>query len=244
MISRLVSSFAVTVVLTINVGCNEAGSVQSSSLCSEAEQGTQKATEFATNKTFSTAKTAIETAFEKDSLEHAISFGKDAADNIIISAMITGNGHSSSLETVTNMFADIHNHPKGTPPSSGDLYGFISLAAENKRYETRYIITAAGLVYALVLVDLQTARNFVTKYPKVSNPGYQPGFPDSLVDESNRVKAIYSINDEMAFAYILKKYNAGVVLLKQDNSGAFQCLETKEFTNSTVLKTYSVPPIH
>ncbi|HEX7844588.1 MAG TPA: hypothetical protein VF476_02240 [Chitinophagaceae bacterium] len=88
---KFITAVAFTVVLAINYGC------------SEAKTGAEKATAFAKSETFLTAKTAIETAFKNDGLEHAICFGKDQAGNNIISAMSTGSGHSSSLETVTNM---------------------------------------------------------------------------------------------------------------------------------------------
>ncbi|HEX7844589.1 MAG TPA: hypothetical protein VF476_02245 [Chitinophagaceae bacterium] len=105
------------------------------------------------------------------------------------------------------------------------------MATENKEYETRYIITAGEAVYAFVLTDLKTASEFVRKYPKVSNPGFQPGFPDFLVDEFNRLRAVHAASDEMTMAFILKKYNAGVTLLKQDDKGIFKSIETKAFAD-------------
>ena len=206
--------------------------------CIESQATSNKASIFSQSNIYSTAKANIKNAFNRDSLEHAISFGKDVNGNIINSAMSTGSGHSSGLEKVTNMFADIHNHSKETPPSSGDLYGFINMATEYRLYETRYIVTANGFVYAFVIIDLQVARDFVIKYPKVSNPGYQPGFPDSLVDEFNELKGVYAASDEMAMAFILEKYNVGVALLKQDNHGSFKRLNTKEITYSNGLKKY------
>ena len=206
--------------------------------CIEAQTTANKATSFSQSNLYSTAKADIQAAFKEDGLEHAISFGKDANGNNITSPISTGSGHSSELETVTNMFADLHNHPKGTPPSSGDLYGFISKASENSLYETRYIVTTGGSVYALAIIDLKIARNFVTKYPKVSTPGYQPAFPDSLVDEFNKLKAFHAATDEMAMAFLLEKYNAGVALLKQDEKGNFKRLNTKEATDPNSLKIY------
>lgn len=206
--------------------------------CIESQATSNKASIFSQSNIYSTAKANIKNAFNRDSLEHAISFGKDVNGNNITSAMSIGSGHSSGIETVANMFADIHNHSKETPPSSGDLYGFINMATEYRLYETRYIVTANGFVYAFVIIDLQTACNFVIKYPKVSNPGYQPGFPDSLIDEFNELKGVYAASDEMAMAFILEKYNVGVALLKQDNHGSFKRLNTKEITYSNGLKKY------
>ncbi len=226
----------------ITLACNHSDSAHNDSQpidpCTEAEITASNATKLSQTIIYSTAKANIQAAFNTDGLEHAISFGKDANNNIIISAMSTGTGHSSGIGAVANLFADIHNHPKGTPPSSGDLYGFINIAMENRLFETRYIVTASGAVYAFVIIDLQMARDFVTKYPKVSNPGYQPGFPDSLVDEFNKLKAVYAASEEMAMAFMLKKYNAGVALLKQDANGIFKRLNTKEATDTNGLKIF------
>lgn len=232
-------------ILLTSITCKQTGSKNSNSqpslsidLCIESQETSNNATNFSKSNIYSIATTNIKNAFNIDSLEHAISFGKDVNGNNITSVMSTGNGYSSGLETVTNMFADIHNHSKDTPPSSGDLYGFINIATEKKLYETRYLVTANGFVYAFVIIDLQTARDFVIKYPKVSNPGYQPGFPDSLVDKFNELKGVYAASDEMALAFILEKYNAGVALLKQDDRGSFKRLNTKEIVYSNGLKKY------
>lgn len=236
---------ALLLMLVASLACNQTGSKNSNSqsslpidTCPEVQENANKATSFSQTNIYSTAKANIQAAFNMDSLEHAVSFGKDANGKNISSAMSTGSGHSSGLGTVTNLFADIHNHPKGTPPSSGDLYGFINLATENSIYDTRFIVTTSGVVYAFVIIDLQIAQNFATKYPKVSNPGYQPGFPDSLVDEFNKLKAVYAASDEMVMAFILEKYNAGVALLKQDDKGIFKRLNTRETIDPNGLKIF------
>lgn len=241
--------FAFTAVLLLilltSITCKQTGSKNNNSQpslpidpCIESQATSNKATIFSQSNIYSTANASIKNAFNNDSLEHAISFGKDVNGNNITSAMSTGSGYSSGLETVTNMFADIHNHSKETPPSSGDLYGFINLATENRLYETRYIVTANGFVYAFIIIDMQAARDFVIKYPKVSNPGYQSGFPDALVDKFNELKGIYAASDEMAMAFILEKYNVGVALLKQDDRGIFKRLNTKEISYSNGIKKY------
>lgn len=249
---KLFSAFIVALLLMLltSFTCKQAGTKINSSQpslidpCIESQATSSKATNFSQSNIYSTAKANIKNAFNKDSLEHAISFGKDMNGNNIASVMSTGSGHSSGVETVTNLFADIHNHSRETPPSSGDLYGFISMATDNRLYETRYIVTASGFVYAFVMIDLQAARNFVLKYPKVSNPGYQPGFPDFLVDEFNELKGFYAASDEMAMAFILEKYNVGVALLKQDANGSFKQLNTKEITYSNGQKKFVANNCH
>ena len=246
-----VKSFSVTASVLLLVmasfpACNQTNSkkgniesLMTTDHCSKAAAVTNKITAFSKTSIYTISKDKILVAFLKDSLEHAISFGKDAAENTILSAMTTGNAHSSDIRAITNMFADIHNHPKGTAPSSGDLYGLIQLATANIDYKTRYVITNGNGIYALTVVDLEAATNFVKKYPSISNPGYQPGFPDSLVDEFNRTRAVYSVKDETVMAFILKKYNTGVLLLKQSDDGKFKCIATKEVDDSAGLNNYT-----
>jgi len=200
--------------------------------CAEAQTGANKATTLSQNGTYISAKSNILTAGAADGKEHGISFGKDASGNIITSSMTTGTTNSSGTGIVSNKFADLHNHPGNTPPSSGDLYGFIDMASANSSIETRYIVTPNGTVYALVITDLQAAKNFNLNYPRESNPGYEPGFPGDIVDEYNELKGWYGASDEMAMAFVLAKYNAGVALLKQDSNGNFKRLNTNQTTDA------------
>ena len=207
--------------------------------CAEAQPGADKAKALSQNSNYTSGKTAVQTAASSDGNEHAISFGKDANGNIITSSISTGNDHTGTVGSVTNQFADLHNHQGVLPPSSGDLYGFIDLASGSNLYETRYIVTANGAVYALIVTDLEAAKKFNTDHPRVPSPGYEPDFPDSLVNEFDRMKGWGGATDEMALAFILEKYHAGVALLKQDSNGNFKRLNTKETSDANENKTYT-----
>lgn len=197
--------------------------------CEDAKPGADKATSFSQNSTYNTAKSNIQAA-ASDGNEHGISFGKNTNGVIITSTMSNGGDHSGTVGNVDNVFADLHNHPGNSPPSSGDFYGFIDRASAHNTYETRYVVTPNGTVYALVVTNLQAAQAFNTTHPRVNNPGYEPGFPDGIVDEINEMKGFYGATDEMAMAFILEKYNTGIALLKQDSNGNFKRLNTKETT--------------
>lgn len=198
--------------------------------CSTAEADI--ATNFSKTSDFTTAKTQIKTA-AVDGNEHEISFGKDANSNVISTTINTGNNHSGAVTSIANQFADLHNHPDNTPPSSGDLYGFIDHASTTNLYQTRYVVDANGTVYALVITDLQAAKIFNAKHPRQPGiNGYAPSFPETLVDEIGEMKGFYQATDEMAVAFILEKYHAGVALLKQDSNGNFKRLNTYEATDS------------
>ena len=57
-------------------------------------------------------------------------------------------------------------------------------------------------------------------------PDGPPGFPVAIVDEFREIKYQFNGTDEMAMAFILEKYHAGISLLKQDSNGVFKILRT------------------
>ena len=213
--------------------------------CADAKPGADKATNLSTNANFINAKTNV--LGVGDNKEHAIAFGKDANGNIITSTMSTGGAHSSSIPSVSNAFADIHNHPDNGPQSSGDVYGFIDRALGSNLYETRYVVTHDGVVYALIVTNLQAAKTFDSLYTRVEQPPYEPDFPDPIYQDFQDAKLYlkgimnYSnqIAEEMAMAFVLDKYKSGMALLKQDSNGNFKRLGTTENTQPDGSKTYS-----
>lgn len=106
-------------------------------------------------------------------------------------------------------------------------------------YQTMHITTPSGAVYALVLVDAQRASAFNSKYPRVPNPGFEPGFPDSIVNEIIDIRQRDGASEEMALAFILGEYNSGVALLKQDSNSNFQRLNTDKSTDASGHNTYT-----
>lgn len=194
------------------------------------------ATDFSKNNNYLSAKTAIQNA-ANDGKEHVISFGKTTAGTIITSELSNGDDHSGEVLPVANQFADLHNHPNNKPFDSGDLYGFIDHAVKNSSY-IRYVVTINGTVYALVITDLQAAENFNVRYPRVSNGNFEPDFPEFIENEINKMTQIERATDEMALAFILSKYNAGIALLRQDTFGDFKRLNTKENIDQNGNQTY------
>jgi len=206
-------------------------------LCEEVQAAVSAATILSKSLVYSNAVTDLKNAEAADNKEHVVSFGKDSAGHIIRSAINTGNVNSGTIPHVMNRFADIHIHTNEKPPSSGDLYGFISQTLADTNY-LRYIVTPKGLAYVFVLTDKASAIRFNALYPQrpgirtVNKNGitttYQPTFPQQLVDELNQIKGWSGLTDEAAMAFILLKYNAGVALLKQNSEGNFKRLHTKE----------------
>jgi len=208
--------------------------------CADAQAGAAKATTLAQNSVYLAAKSNIQTA-SSDNLEHSVTFGKDASENITSSSMTTGTANSGTINTNwPGAFADLHNHPGNSPPSPGDFYGLITVNQNHSGYDTRFVVTADGSVYALLIIDPAAATTFVTNYPSQQVPGYSPEFPTAIIDEINEMKGFYGATDEMAMAFILEKYNTGVALLKQNSNGSFKRLRTTETIDpNNGTKTYT-----
>lgn len=206
--------------------------------CGEVKPAANAAGRFSKDSNFIKAIAAI----RSDSLnrkEHSISFGRDTNMGIITSGMSTGDDHSTTVPAVVNRFSDLHNHLDNSPPFSGDVYGFIQVATTDHKYKTRYVITKNSTLYALIIIDPEAAKTFIKNYPPIPNPGYQPQFPDEIVDEFRALKYGRSLPEEMAIAFILDKYKSGIALLKQDSTSYFRRLFTKETVDGAGNKIYS-----
>ncbi len=158
--------------------------------------------------------------------EHVLAFGKDSNGGIIPSAIGTGQRSSGVVPQVPTAFADLHNHPKGGPPSSGDLYGLLQKGRRQAGYRTRYVMTPGGTLYALVMTDTAAAAAFLARYPPQLLAGYSPLFPDSLLTQFREIRYLHGAAEELAMAWVLEAYNTGVVLLKRDRDGLFIRLRT------------------
>lgn len=159
--------------------------------------------------------------------EYITAFGKAAGGDTIASAIVGGNTSNGYVPTVENAFADLHTHPRSTPPSSGDLYGLLQKFNSGKDYDMRFVVTAQGAIYALVVGDSAQARVFSQRYPYQQTPGYSPLFPDNLLQEYREYLYRHGAPEELVMAFILEKYKTGVVLLRQVSSGKFAVINVK-----------------
>ena len=119
------------------------------------------------------------------------------------------------------------------------MYGLISVDQNHIGYDTRYVITSNGSVYALVVSNLAAATAFVAAHPKEQIGNYPPDFPEPLFTDFDNARMYFELQgfshllaEEKAMALILDKYNSGVALLKQDGSGNFKKLGTSETTEN------------
>ena len=199
--------------------------------CDVARPFVEKVTNFSRTAIFHAALITIQNkAGTAPGQEHTIAFGMDYTGNVISTDASTGERSRSRVPAISNGFADLHNHLRNTPPSSGDLYGLMRQNKKNRRYGTRYVITGAGNIYAFVVTDTSAASAFLLKYPPQQETGYSPLFPDALLDEYRDIQYKYGASEEMAMAYLLENYAAGVSLLKQEENGVFIQLRTSVST--------------
>lgn len=171
---------------------------------------------FVKDSIFINAVQQIKNAAGHNPVEHCIAFGKDSLSKYITSNIAEGNISSSKVPAILNAFADLHNHNNSLPPDAGDLYGLVSICSNNPRYTTRFVITANGILYALIIVNRKAAINFSECYPAQIpvSPGFQPTFPEKIVDEFRELKYRGLQADNQVLNCILKKYNTGVLLKK------------------------------
>ena len=209
------------------VSAPDIASVANDGICERLKFYVTKATEFSKTAPFQLAMAEVKEHMQLDpSREYTITFGKDSLNAVTVSPIGKGNKSNGVVPVMPNGFADLHNHPKNTPPSSGDLYGLLLKNRLNTRYDMRYILTAAGAVYVLVVMDTTAARLFASKYPQQQVPGYSPLFPDALLNEYREIHYRYGVAEELVMPYILEKYATGVFLLKQSGDGDFAVLRT------------------
>jgi len=177
-------------------------------------------------------------------IEHSITLTRR---NNQLGQIAMNSGGTSSVKVNTNWhgsFAALHNHPNNTPLSAGDIYAGITLNVDNRNFTTSYILTG-GEVYAIVITDLQAAKDFTAAYPADQIAGYNPEFPDVLFDQLQNLVTTFgsSIDGRTeAMSVILNKYNAGVTLMKQDSEGQFKPFNTKESILPNGNKSYTSIP--
>lgn len=208
--------------------------------CTKALQGSTKASDFGQNPKFSNAKQGILNAFAQNGGENGVGFGSNISNGPIDATGVQQLNPTQG--TINNPYAyptaDFHNHPTNSPPSAGDVYSMMFYHNQNNSFQTRYIVTPNGTVYALVITNANAFADFLQQYPP-QNTQYGPIFPTALNDEYNDIFTYYNGTQEMAMAYMLDKYNTGIALTKMDGSSNFKKLGTKETITADSTKSYT-----
>jgi len=208
--------------------------------CEDSKNATAILSNLAHAKVFEEAKRKLTTA-AADGNEHSIVFGKDAVGDSIISPLSpAGLKNVSAVDlNFPGAYADIHNHPSNTVPSTGDIYNLILTNGKNLEFTSRITLLANGTVYAVSVYNRELASSFTRNYPAEDAKGFSPRFPEKLFNEFAELKSyLISIQriekttaDEMATAYILDKYQSGVSL--------FRLLDDNRFARVYITQTES-----
>lgn len=204
--------YAVSLFISIAVASTVSGQCDTSA---EEKRSLHFVSNFVKDSVFINSVQRIKNVAGLNPVEYCIAFGKDSSSGYITSIITEGNYSSGSVPALAGAFTDLHNHINDLPPDAGDLYGLLSICKRNPRYNTRFVITANGILYALVIVNREAAISFIERFPaqKPVSPGLQPAFPEKIVDEFRKQKYLDLKTDDQAFNYILKKYNTGVLLV-------------------------------
>jgi hypothetical protein len=178
-------------------------------------------------------------------LEHSITLGKDASNQITHAPMNNGGTNDVEVnETWAGAFASLHNHPNNTPLSTGDIYNAVTLNNKNSNFTTSFVLID-GETYAIVVTNLVEANAFVKAYPADENPPYPPEFPDAIFYQIDDMKDYmgYSIEGRTtAISTILDQYSSGITLMKQDSNGEFYPLKAKTTILPNGSKSYILTP--
>lgn len=198
--------------------------------CEETESHTAMLSKLAQTALFAEARNTIAEA-STDGKEHSVVFGKDAAGKDCLSAIRSGglkNGADIEAD-FHGAFADMHNHPGNTVPSTGDIYNLIRTSGSNPLHHSRITLLENGNIYAIAVFNRERASAFIKNHPAEHTNGFSPRFPDEIFNEFAALKS-YLINvqhvgkmtaDEMTTAYILDKYQSGVALFRLLNDSTF-----------------------
>ncbi|MHC6199112.1 hypothetical protein [Elizabethkingia miricola] len=202
-------------------------------LCGKASAASKKATENYKNAAVQSAKEATQNAYNNDPTdakkEHTTMI-ENSNGQLSKGKTFDGNAGNVTGEATSSTVGDIHNHNEDIPPSPGDVYGLIEMAESFQNYRTKYIYTQQGTEYALIVTDIDALKSFLKMYPperRSDSNRVFTNFPGNLKTEWQDI----STNDgysnasktslEIATAYILDKYNAGVAITKKNNTGNF-----------------------
>ena len=217
------------------------GSYNNTDPCAKAKTASATATTNSKNTTFTNAKTSI--SGMNNNKENGVVFG-NVNGATQSTGLQTGGEHSITLtHSFSNPTGDLHNHTDNTPPSPGDVYSLINARNSFTNYNTRYVTTPDGTIYALVVTDTDAMNTFLQNYPPYqANPNMSPNFPQSIFYEWANLKNTFS--ESGALAFILNKYNSGITLTKMDGAGNFRAVNitTTQNADGTTIYKYDLCP--
>ncbi|WP_187477938.1 hypothetical protein [Amniculibacterium sp. G2-70] len=226
--------------------------------CSKAKNGIYKANNILKDPKVKTNMTNELSNKIAEPNEWAVGVGHDANGYHVTAPSAGGVNQGTIPKPIGNYVADGHTHAGGYgDPSGGDFYKMLSLLPANPQFNQRFVFGdyfGTTQIYALVVNDRSLAAAFLSQYSEADN---FDSVKHSFKIESEvgidyfKVKDLYAkgtyINDAnedytsgaIAMAYILEKFNTGLVLAKTDANGDLKKINVKlgeiVVPNSTII---------
>ena len=157
-------------------------------------------------------------------------------------------GHFSiNVPSIGDYLASAHSHPShgAPPPSVRDLYNTLQSSQQYLTFQSAFVFSSNGTIYAFVITDRDKAIEFLATYPFLDNTkdeGRMFNTNNVLGIDFNEVYnnymtgrlPAYSGNSqtdglESGYAYVLEKYNSGISLAKTDGNGNLKALSSTPF---------------
>lgn len=218
------------------------GSTSADPSCNVTKPKINSATTKLKNQQVQTNMDAVLKAKVQAPIEYGLKIGENSDGSFSFSNLVQGTATSTPLTNATlpsgNYIADGHSHAGGQgDPSAGDLYGMLEQLTVNNSFQIRFVYGdyfGSPEVYALVLHDFSQAATFLSQYPKSQNYNEQThSFIDgSVIGTDYFIANQYSVqgtytngtnenynHGAVAMAYILAKFNSGIILAKVDADG-------------------------
>lgn len=186
----------------------------------------------------------IKTGINTSKQEKSFSFGMKNGAEEVTSVTTGAEGVTVGIVAVSSdpafiIHGGVHTHSSEgfPPPSAADVYTFMQAYNVNNNFNYYFTISPNNNEYVYTITNLAKFKAFATLYPKDE---YVNGLNDwddgkRLGAEFYKVKKYFNDLDiskneseELAMAYVLKKYNTGVGLSKKDVNGDFKPIFVSE----------------
>jgi len=169
--------------------------------------------------------------------------------------IVSGDDQSHTVTVPVNAItvAYVHHHTAAglSSHSAVDIYGFAGAVTNSQLAELKAAIVVGGseeAVYALILTDRAKVQTFLDNNPQSSNlegASFKPGTSfrvdyDAAYDAMLGTDTSTAKKNEAhlyAMAYILSKYNMGLVLAKQASDGSFKAVSATKNANNVYNKS-------
>ncbi|MGO4710688.1 hypothetical protein AB4Y90_16600 [Chryseobacterium sp. 2TAF14] len=219
--------------------------------CEKVNQANLKAKALLEQKTIKDSLAKASQTVLTDTIEKGFNFGIKSDGSYTTSEIKKGATSSVSLQPTDYTFtvtgsAHTHNGTYGYEcPSAGDIATNAVYNKLNPSFVTSFVVSA-GSIYNISVIDPQKAKDFATNYPKSqyveTNPQsddsghWKPGSTiradfDKIINIFLKQGKSHNEAGALAQAYILKKYDTGMVMSKKQPGGSFKSIFVSENKN-------------